>query len=49
MSLEKFVEASKNMEALKAEDIADAIIFAINAPNHVNVNEILVRPTTRDR
>ena len=48
-SLEKFVEASKNMEALKAEDIADAIIFAINAPNHVNVNEILVRPTTQDR
>ena len=48
-SLEKFVEASKKMEALKAEDIASAIIFAINAPNHVSVNEILVRPTTQDR
>ena len=48
-SLEKFVEASKKMEALKADDIASAIIFAINAPNHVSVNEILVRPTTQDR
>ncbi len=48
-SLEKFVESSKKMEALKAEDIAEAIIFAINAPNHVSVNEILVRPTTQDR
>ena len=48
-SLEKFVESSKKMEALKAEDIASAIVFAIDAPNHVNVNEILVRPTTQDR
>ena len=48
-SLEKFVETSKKMEALKAEDIASAIIFAINAPDHVSVNEILVRPTTQDR
>ena len=48
-SLEKFVETSKQMEALKAEDIANAIVFAIDAPNHMNVNEILVRPTTQDR
>ena len=48
-SLEKFVESSKKMEALKAEDIASAIVFAIDAPNHVSVNEILVRPTTQDR
>ena len=48
-SLEKFVETSKQMEALKAEDIATAIVFAIDAPNHMNVNEILVRPTTQDR
>ena len=48
-SLEKFVETSKKMEALKADDIASAIVFAINAPNHVSVNEILVRPTTQDR
>ena len=48
-SLEKFVEASKKMEALKADDIASAIVFAIDAPNHVSVNEVLVRPTTQDR
>ena len=48
-SLEKFVETSKQMEALKAEDIANAIVFAIDAPNHMSVNEILVRPTTQDR
>ena len=48
-SLEKFVETSKQMEALKADDIANAIVFAIDAPNHMSVNEILVRPTTQDR
>ncbi len=37
------------MDALKAEDIASAILFAVNAPNHMNVNEVLIRPTTQDR
>src|SRR5262249_43044913 len=48
-SLESFVAATKKMEALHAEDIADAISFAVNSPAHVNVNEILVRPTTQER
>jgi len=48
-ALESFIEKGKSMESLKAEDISNAIIFAIDAPNHVNVNEILVRPTTQDR
>lgn len=48
-SLEKFVEATKQMEALYAEDIANAILFAIESPSHMNVNEILVRPTTQER
>jgi len=48
-SLEGFVENSKKMDALKAEDIASAILFAVNAPNHMNVNEVLIRPTTQDR
>ena len=30
---------------LTSEDTADAIIYAISAPEHVNVNEILMRPT----
>jgi NADP-dependent 3-hydroxy acid dehydrogenase YdfG len=48
-ALEKYVERTKQMEALQAEDIASAIIFAVQAPNHVNVNEILIRPITQER
>lgn len=48
-SLEKLVEATKQMEALHAEDIANAILFAVESPSHMNVNEILVRPTTQER
>ena len=48
-SLEKFVEASKQMDALQAEDIANAIIFAVDSPAHMNVNEILIRPTGQER
>ena len=48
-ALEKYVERTKQMEALQAEDIADAIVFAVQSPSHVNVNEILIRPTTQER
>jgi NADP-dependent 3-hydroxy acid dehydrogenase YdfG len=48
-ALEKYVEKTRQMEALQAEDIANAIIFAVQAPNHVNVNEILIRPMTQER
>ena len=47
-SLQAFVEKHKEMEGLQAEDISDAIIFAIDAPNHMNVNEILIRPTAQE-
>ena len=47
-SLQGFIEKGKQMEALQADDISNAIIFAIDAPNHMNVNEILIRPTTQD-
>lgn len=30
---------------LRPEDVAAAVLFALTAPPHVNVNEILVRPT----
>ena len=43
-SMSKFVQASKDMERLQSEDIANAILYTIQAPNHVNVNEILMRP-----
>ena len=48
-SLKTFVESTKKMEALRAEDIANAILYAAESPNHVNVNEILIRPTTQER
>ena len=32
-------------DALTAEDIADAIVFAVSRPRRVSVNEILIRPT----
>jgi len=37
------------MTALKADDIACFILFAVQAPNHMNVNEVLIRPTTQER
>ena len=37
------------MEALQADDIANAILYAVDSPNYVNVNEILIRPTTQER
>ena len=32
-------------DVLHAEDIADAILYAVSRPAHVSVNEMLVRPT----
>ena len=48
-SLKGFLEATKKMVALQAEDIANAILFAVESPPHMNVNEILIRPTTQER
>ncbi len=35
-------------EKLQAEDVAEAILYAVTAPERVNVNEILVRPTDQE-
>jgi NADP-dependent 3-hydroxy acid dehydrogenase YdfG len=48
-SLAKFVESTKQMASLKAEDIANAILFAVESPPDMNVNEIMLRPTTQER
>jgi NADP-dependent 3-hydroxy acid dehydrogenase YdfG len=34
-------------EALEDDDIARAVMYAVSQPPHVNVNEILVRPTAQ--
>lgn len=48
-SLEAFVNSVKDMQALKAEDIANSILFAVESPPHMNVNEMTIRPTTQER
>ncbi len=35
-------------DALAPEDIAGAVMYAVSQPAHVDVNEILVRPTAQD-
>jgi len=44
-----FIENAKKMETLQAKDIANAILYAVESPSHVNVNEVLIRPTTQER
>lgn len=48
-SLQGFIENAKKMESLQSRDIANAILYAVSSPAHVNVNEILIRPTTQER
>jgi NADP-dependent 3-hydroxy acid dehydrogenase YdfG len=36
-------------EVLTAEDIAEAVAFAVTRPERVSVNELLVRPTRQSR
>jgi NADP-dependent 3-hydroxy acid dehydrogenase YdfG len=40
---------ANNMRQLQPEDVADAIVFCVSRPSHVNVNEILMRPTDQER
>lgn len=40
--ISKWIESIKPLES---EDIAAAIVYAVTQPAHVNVNEILIRPT----
>ena len=48
------VEATKKMreqvgKVLEADDIAQAILYAVSQPQHVSINEVLVRPTGQTR
>lgn len=40
-------ERRKSITPLESEDIAAAIVYAVTQPTRVNVNEILIRPTTQ--
>lgn len=36
-------------KVLEAKDIANAIVYALSQPEHVSVNEVLVRPSGQER
>jgi NADP-dependent 3-hydroxy acid dehydrogenase YdfG len=42
-----FFDNPPQMEALQSDDIARAVMFAVSQPAHVDVNEILIRPTAQ--
>ena len=42
-----FFDDPPTIEALQADDIARAVMYAVSQPAHVDVNEILVRPTAQ--
>ena len=37
------------MRQLQAQDVAEAIAFCVTRPAHVNINEVLMRPTDQER
>jgi NADP-dependent 3-hydroxy acid dehydrogenase YdfG len=42
-----FFSAGAGEGALHAEDVARAVMFALDQPPHVDVNEVLIRPTAQ--
>ncbi len=40
---------AESLRQLQPEDVAAAIVYAVTQPDHVNVNEILLRPTDQFR
>jgi NADP-dependent 3-hydroxy acid dehydrogenase YdfG len=42
-------DPSKLQAPLTGDDVAEAVMFAVTRPPHVDVNEILVRPTAQSR
>jgi NADP-dependent 3-hydroxy acid dehydrogenase YdfG len=39
----------EGVKPLEASDIADAIVYALGQPDHVAINELLIRPTRQSR
>lgn len=42
-----FFDSRPSIRALDADDVARAVMYAVSQPAHVDVNEILVRPTAQ--
>ncbi len=47
--LEQMAKNFAGVKPMDAEDISDAILYAIGAPANVSVNEILIRPSGQER
>lgn len=45
---EAFLARWRTRRPLEPADVAEAVLFAVSAPDRVNVSEILVRPTDQD-
>jgi NADP-dependent 3-hydroxy acid dehydrogenase YdfG len=42
------IAAELNKQAIEPEDIANAVLFAFDQPDNVNVNDIVISPTLQD-
>jgi NADP-dependent 3-hydroxy acid dehydrogenase YdfG len=42
-----FFENPPKIKALEPEDVARTVLWAVQQPAHVDVNEILIRPTAQ--
>jgi NADP-dependent 3-hydroxy acid dehydrogenase YdfG len=49
MVVEQMEKMREAIEPLQAADIANAIAYAVQQPEHVSINEVLVRPTRQSR
>jgi len=46
---ENLIARLGQLTILESEDIAAAVLYAASQPQRVNVNEILIRPTSQER
>jgi clavulanate-9-aldehyde reducatase len=49
MIVERIEKEREKVDPLQSEDIANAIVYALSQPEHVSINEILVRPSKQAR
>jgi len=40
---------AESMRQLQPDDVANAIVYCVSQPAHVNINEVLMRPTDQER
>ena len=41
--------AARGYHGTRMDDVADAVLYAVSRPQHICVNEVLVRPTKQAR